>query len=251
MFKVKLAVILMAGLFTSASLCSGTGPTDITEHSTSMYFKLKEITTSGSNILMLLTFFYTLVNIKLLKEEQKRDFKIFSSIGLLATSLGFVFHLQLGSGYYNQSLWNSILYSTVIMSYFYTSIAVKIFSDSKSKLRVWHRFCIAKAFLFSIIQYNIGLIKPYFEQVHIVLFLISSLFACCYIFVKWLQNVRNKKFLILGLSVSFYLATVVNRIIGGDINHFLNFNTLMHLGIVAVILSIFKSVKREGKQDGK
>ena len=128
--------------------------------------------------------------------------------------------------------------------FFYTSIAVKIFSSSEKVLYGWKLFCKIKAALFIVIQYNVQHVKVHFKDVEIVIFLISSLLPVCYLFIGFIYNFKDKKFHFLGLAF-FYLITVMNRLFGRDLSIILNGNSLMHIGIIFLVAVFYHIKKKE------
>jgi hypothetical protein len=162
--------------------------------------------------------------------------------------MGFSYHYLRGQGKTIeevQLLWDIILYATVVMSFFYTSIAVRIFSSSPKVLKNWKIFCKIKAVIFIIIQYNIVYFRTVFSQMEILIFLISSLLPVIYVFLGFLVNLKEKKYWPIGLGAFGYLMTIINRVVGKDINDFFNYNSLMHFGIVILLYFLFQRIKRE------
>ena len=208
----------------------------------------KELIVSITNIFMCICFITVFFKGKEVDEYHKKDFNSFAPLGILTTFMGFLYHYLRSTGktvLETQLLWDLILYTTVFMSFFYTSIAVKIFSSSEKVLYGWKLFCKIKAALFIVLQYNIQHVKEYFKDAEIVIFLISSLLPVCYLFIGFIYNFKNKKFYFLGLASFFYLTTVMNRLFGRDLSIVLNGNSLMHVGIIFLVMAVFNHIKKK------
>ena len=181
-------------------------------------------------------------------DYHKKDFNYFAPLGILTTFMGFLYHYLRSTGKTiseTQLLWDFILYTTVFMSFFYTAIAVKIFSSSEKVLYSWKLFCKIKAVLFIVIQYNIQTVKVHFKDAEIVIFLISSLLPVCYLFIGFICNWKDKKFHFLGLASFLYLSTIFNRLFGEDFSTIFNLNSLMHFGIIVLLTAVFYHIKKK------
>ena len=178
----------------------------------------------------------------------KQDFNFFVPIGILTTIMGFVYHYLRSQGKTVQDvqlLWDFILYTTVFMSFFYTSLSVKIFSSSEKMLKGWKWFCKIKGVLFVFLQYNMAEVRVHFKDAEILIFLISSLLPVFYLFIGFLVRLKNKDFHLLGLASFLYLAGVGNRIFGKDLSEVFNANSIMHLGIVVLLITVFKQIRKK------
>tara|TARA_B100000902_G_C26969233_1_gene744476 strand:+ start:73 stop:726 length:654 start_codon:yes stop_codon:yes gene_type:complete len=212
---------------------------------------MKEIIVSSTNILMFITFLSCFVLRNRVTDIQKKDYSIFAILGMVSTALGFYYHLLKSQGQTReetQLIWDCILYITVFMSFFYTSVSVRIFSSSQTTLRNWKIFCKVKAFIFIIVQYNMHYFRPDMPKLEIVIFLISSLLPVGYILIGSLINIKKSIFWGIGCASFFYILTTINRIVGknnGDFNEVLNGNSLMHVGIVILLCSIFLLLQKD------
>jgi len=208
----------------------------------------KELIVSITNIFMCICFITFFFRRHEVDDYHKKDFNFFAPLGIMTTFMGFLYHYLRSTGktvQETQLLWDFILYTTVFMSFFYTAIAVKVFSSSEKVLYGWKLFCKIKAVLFIGLQYNIQHVKVYYKDIEIVIFLISSLLPVCYLFIGFLCNLKEKKFHFLGLASFIYLSTVVNRLFGSDFGNIFNENSLMHLGIIILLTAVFFQIKKK------
>ena len=169
-------------------------------------------------------------------------------IGILTTLMGFVYHYVRSHGKTVEEVqlfWDFYLYTTVFMSFFYTSLAVKIFSSSEKVLRGWKWFCKIKGVLFAILQFNMAHVRVYFKEAEILIFLISSLVPVFYLFIGFLLRLKDKRYHLLGLGSFFYLAAVGNRIFGKDFSEVFNANSIMHIGIIFLLVIVFNQIKKK------
>ena len=100
---------------------------------------------------------------------------------------------------------------------------------------------------FITIQYNVAFFRPYFPKTEILIFVISSLLPVVYVFFGFLYYIKRKDARWVGLGALFYILTVLNRILSpnsGDFNEVINGNSLMHLGIVIFVYSVYQKIKR-------
>jgi drug/metabolite transporter (DMT)-like permease len=83
--------------------------------------------------------------------------------------------------------------------------------------------------------------------VEIVIFLISSLLPVVYVFLGFLCDIKRRDSWALGFASFFYILTVLNRIFGsdsGDFSEIINGNSLMHLGIIIFVYSVYQKIKK-------
>jgi len=211
---------------------------------------MKEAVVSATNLMMFVTFLACFLLRDRVHERQKKDYTAFTFIGIIVTIMGFTYHFLRSQGRTvaeTQLLWDWILYITVVMSFFYTSVAVRIFSTSERVLKNWKTFCKIKGVCFITIQYNVAFIRPYFPKTEILIFVISSLLPVVYVFFGFLYYIKRKDARWVGLGALFYILTVLNRILSpnsGDFNEVINGNSLMHLGIVIFVYSVYQKIKR-------
>jgi len=156
---------------------------------------MKEAVVSATNAMMFGTFLTCFLLRDRIHERQQKDYTAFTFIGIIVTIMGFTYHLLRGQGRTvaeTQLLWDFILYTTVFMSFFYTSVAVRIFSSSERVLKNWKIFCKIKGVCFITIQYNVAFFRPYFPKTEILIFVISSLLPVVYVFFGFLYYIKRK-----------------------------------------------------------